>query len=167
MAAISLLAGWYQQPPYYYESFNGSLMLGCAKGQRAAHGNGGGTCNGGGYAYPNPNQLLLLATLRHKDGSVTRLSSGTGLDHTGACAAPGECWTAGVGPITFNCKNWQVLSRFACTRVADLNTLQRSTTASTTTHRSATPTAGPRPATPSTRQTGRTQRVCRPPPTLW
>ena len=49
MAAISLFTGWYQQPPYYYESFNGSLMLGCAKGQRAAHGNGGGTCNGGAH----------------------------------------------------------------------------------------------------------------------
>lgn len=83
--------GWYRQPPYYSQSFNGTTKLGCRANQRPAngHGSGGNTCNGGGFAYENPNQLLLLGRIK--------LASGTTLT-----VASGPDWTAGVGPITFN-----------------------------------------------------------------
>ena len=73
------LAGWYQQPPY----------LGCdAKATAASHGQGTGTCNGGGYSYDVPNQLLLSARVVLASGAELSLTSG----------AAG--WTAGAGPIT-------------------------------------------------------------------
>jgi len=73
--------GWYRLPPYY----------GCTASMRTnnSHGVGGGTCNGGGFAYENPNQLLLSARIKLQSGASLQATSG-------------QDWTAGAGPITFN-----------------------------------------------------------------
>jgi alpha-L-rhamnosidase len=78
--------GWYQLPPY----------MGCSSAASPNnHGQGSGTCNGGGFSYDVPNQLILSAQVTTKGGqnehdTTTRLTSG----NTG--------WTAGAGPITFD-----------------------------------------------------------------
>jgi alpha-L-rhamnosidase len=73
--------GWYRLPPYY----------GCSSAASAGrHGQGSGTCNGGGFAYENPNQLLLSARVKLQSGGAPlQANSGGG-------------WTAGAGPVTFN-----------------------------------------------------------------
>ena len=74
--------GWYQQPPY----------MGCnTKAQPGRHGQGSGTCNGGGFSYPNANQLLLKANIKLMNGSVMSLHTDGGGD-----------WLSAAGPITFD-----------------------------------------------------------------
>ena len=75
-----------------------------------SHGQGSGTCNGGGFSYDVPNQLILSARAIFpgiRDGgdgasarTAVRLTSGD------------KGWTAGVGPITFDsvCKDLDALS---------------------------------------------------------
>ena len=83
-------AGWYQLPPYYYQDHGLAMTLGCSSAAGPGrHGQGSGTCNGGGFAWPNPNQLLLRAQIT--------LTTGTVVTHTS-----GQGWTAGSGPIVFN-----------------------------------------------------------------
>eukprot|EP01047_Picozoa_sp_COSAG01_P029209 COSAG01_NODE_1995_length_8691_cov_62.212989_11_plen_488_part_00 len=62
--------GWYRLPPYYYEDRGMTKTRGCIASMRpkTGHGVGGGTCNGGGFAYPNPNQLLLRARVQLSSG---------------------------------------------------------------------------------------------------
>lgn len=73
--------GWYQLPPY----------MGCANAAApGGHGQGAGTCNGGGFSYDVPNQLILSARVTPEGGETVRLTSGD------------AGWTAGAGPITFD-----------------------------------------------------------------
>jgi len=76
-------AGWYQDPPY----------MGCSTAASPGrHGQGEGTCNGGGFSYNVPNQLILSArVVTSTGGNPVTLNSGEG-----------QGWMAGVGPITFD-----------------------------------------------------------------
>jgi alpha-L-rhamnosidase len=82
--------GWYQLPPYYYEDRGLKVTLGCSTAASPSHhGQGTGTCNGGGFAWPNPNQLLLRAKITLTTGAVITHTSGQG-------------WTTSNGPVVFN-----------------------------------------------------------------
>jgi alpha-L-rhamnosidase len=72
--------GWYQLPPY----------MGCSSAALPKnHGQGTNTCNGGGFSYSSPNQLILQANVILNSGATLHASSGPG-------------WTSGVGPIVFD-----------------------------------------------------------------
>eukprot|EP01043_Picozoa_sp_COSAG02_P082948 COSAG02_NODE_21065_length_804_cov_1.320567_2_plen_126_part_01 len=67
------------------------MTLGCSTAADSKrHGQGSGTCNGGGFAWPNPNQLLLRAKITLATGTVVTHTSGQ------------DGWIAGKGPIVFN-----------------------------------------------------------------
>lgn len=76
-------AGWYQDPPY----------MGCSTAASPGrHGQGEGTCNGGGFSYNVPNQLILSTrVVTSGGGNPLTLNSGAG-----------QGWMAGVGPVTFD-----------------------------------------------------------------